>query len=60
MFHTGDEFEKRARLHRHQAIRALFGLLLGGKMEALQNRSASKAVTKTTEHACPPTQNEAA
>jgi len=60
MFHTGDEFEKRARLHRHQAIRALFGLMLGGKNEAPQNRPVSETVTKTTERACLPTQNEAA
>ncbi|WP_153769449.1 hypothetical protein [Labrenzia sp. CE80] len=60
MFHTGDEFEKRARLHRHQAIRALFGLLLGGKRDAPQKRSVAKTVTTTTERACLPTQNEAA
>ncbi|MEP4032559.1 hypothetical protein [Roseibium polysiphoniae] len=60
MFHTGDEFEKRARLHRHQAIRLLFGLLLGGKKKAPQNRPVSETVKNTTERACLPTQNEAA
>ncbi|MEP0233181.1 hypothetical protein [Roseibium sp.] len=60
MFHTGDEFEERARLHRHQAIRALFGLLIGRQKKALQKGSISKTVKKTTERACLPTQNEAA